>query len=400
MKDSQERECAQQEDLSFKDLFDQSLASADHFEVGQKIDAAVVAITEEWIFLDLGGKTEGHLDAREFRNDENHLTVAPGDVIGAYILSAQNNEYLLTTKIGRDSGHRQMEQAWRNGIPVEGTVDKEIKGGFDVSLSGGIRAFCPYSQIGRTRPTEASGFIGKRLTFIITSYSESGRNIVISRRPIIEEEERKRREKLKTELKVGMKIHGTVTAILPFGAFVDIGGVQGLLPLSELSWDRVESVGDLCSVDQEIDVVIVNLEWEKNRITLSLRSLQPDPWERAADRYTEGARRKGTVTKIQNFGAFVSLEPGIDGLIHISKLGGGNKIFHPREALKIGSIIEVTVEKVDLLNRRISLVPAETASGEQVDDAEALRRFTAPSSASFGTLGDLLKKGKNGRSKG
>jgi small subunit ribosomal protein S1 len=379
---------------NFADLFEKSFKKQGRLEPGQMVETVIVKISEDWIFLDLGGKGEGYLDKKEMIDEAGSLLVKEGDTIRAYFVSSESNEMHFTTKIGSGPGKQnQIEDAWRNGIPVEGTIAKEVKGGFEVKIGGSVRAFCPFSQMGIRRDENQADFIGKSTTFKIAEYGEEGRNIVLSRKVILDEERQNKKRELQSSLQEGMKVRGKVTSIQSFGAFVDIGGVEGLLPVSEIAWRRTEKVSDILSVGQEVEVIIKKLDWDKDRFSFSLKDTLPDPWDRAADKYPAGSFHTGTVSRLAAFGAFVTLEDGVDGLIHISKLGAGRRINHPREALKEGQSVEVTIEAFDRENKKISLGLA-AISREEKEAAATLKTYQQQSEAgsqSMGTLGDLLK---------
>ena len=372
---------------SFAAMLEESMATKVELKPGQKVDAKVLQIGDEWTFLDVGQKGEGVLDTKELFDTEGELTVAVGDTIGAYFLSRAGGELKFTTRIGGGaSGTAQLEEAWRSGIPVDGRVEKEIKGGYEVKLPGGVRAFCPYSQMGLRRIDNPEEVIEQSLSFRISQFSEQGRNIVVSHRAILEEERQQQREQLKQTLEPGMVVKGTVTNIRDFGAFVDIGGLEGLLPISEVSYSRVENLNDVLQVGQELEVAVKSCDWEKDRFSFSLRDTLADPWGKVGSVFTEGTTHTGTVARLVPFGAFVTLDEGLDGLIHISKLGEGRRIKHPKEVLMVGQQLQVTIERIDREERRIGLVPA--SEGED----EAQNSYSEqPASASMGTLGDLLK---------
>lgn len=349
------------QESEFERLLNENLSERRTLEPGQLIEAEIVSISEDCIFLQMDGKSEGQLDAAELIDNEGHMTVAEGDTIKAFFLSAKNGVMQFTTKIrGEKAENTVLKSAFENGIPVEGLVEKEIKGGFDVKI-GETRAFCPFSQMGMKRVENPAELVGKQFTFKIAEYSEKGRNIIVSNRAILEEEHQKRIEELKASLKEGMTISGTVTSLQSFGAFVDIGGVQALLPISEISRDRVEDIGQLLSPGQEIEAAILKLDWKNERLSLSMKKLLPDPWDEAAENYPKGSSHKGTVVRLMNFGAFVSLEPGLDGLVHISELAGEERINHPRDVVKEGDTLEVEINDVDVKKKRISLKPAGKA---------------------------------------
>ena len=215
---------------SFAAMLEKSFKKQGRLEPGQMVEASIVKISEDWIFLDLGGKGEGYLDRKELLDEGGNLTVKEGETIKAYFVSSDNNEMHFTVKIGAGPGKQsQLEDAWRNGIPVDGTVIKEMKGGFEIKIAGTIRAFCPFSQMGMRREEQPAEVIGKSLSFKIIEYGEGGRNIVVSRKPILENEKQTKAAALKETLREGDKVKGTVTSIQKFGAFVDIGGIEGLL---------------------------------------------------------------------------------------------------------------------------------------------------------------------------
>ncbi|MFH1723443.1 MAG: 30S ribosomal protein S1 [Elusimicrobiota bacterium] len=385
-------EGAPENEDSFEELFNKSFQEQARLEPGQMIEAVVVNITPDWIFLDVGRKGEGYLDKKEMLDKAGNLSVKEGDKVRAYYLPAAGQEMHFTTKIG--SGpiqHAQLEDAWRNGIPVEGTVVKETKGGFEVKIGGGVRAFCPFSQSGLRREEDRAGYIGKSLEFKIIECA--ARNVVLSRKAILDSEKQDKARALQESLKEGMKVDGTVTSIQAFGAFVDIGGFEGLIPISEIAWDRTEKVEDKLSVGEAVEVVVKKLDWENGRISFSRKDALPDPWDRAQETWALGSYHNGAVTRLAPFGAFVAMGEGVEGLIHISKLGAGKRISHPREVLREGQAVEVRVESVDRETRRLALSLGDISRGEE-EDAAFLKVYQERSSAApenLGTLGDMLK---------
>jgi small subunit ribosomal protein S1 len=376
------------DDDDFAALLERSLLEAAPLKPGEKIEATVLQIGAEWIFLDVGQKGEGVLDVKELTDADGQLTVAVGDRITAYFLGRNADELRFTTRIGGRSGAgtAHLEEAWRNAIPVEGRIEKEVKGGYEVKLPGGVRAFCPFSQLGRGRQDANESLIGQSVPVRITQFGEQGRNIVVSRREILEEERRQLRAALRETLREGAIVHGRVTAIRDFGAFVDIGGVEGLLPISEIAWGRVGSVEEVLQVGQELELAVKSCDWEKERFSFSLRDTLEDPWQqKVGSLYREGSILTGTVVRLAQFGAFITLDEGIDGLLPISRLGGGRRLKHPQEVLQIGQQLLVVIESIDRAQRRIALAPAGEGSR---DDSPT--SYTAPA-ASMGTFGDLLK---------
>ena len=372
---------------SFATLFENSFSEVDSLEPGQSIETEIVSISGDCIFLQLSGKSEGILDIAEMTDKNGDLTVKEGDTIKAFFLSSQNGEMYFTTKISGDkAGKAVLENAFESGIPIEGIVEKEIKGGFEIKI-GDSRAFCPYSQMGQKRVENTNDYIGKHLTFKILEFSEKGRNILVSNRAILEEEKQKQIEVLKKTLQENMVIKGTIKLVQDFGAFVDINGVQALLPISEISRSRVEDIHKVLSAGQEIEVSIIKLDWKNERITLSMKALLSDPWEEALTKYPSGSKHTGKVVRITDFGAFVSLEPGLDGLIHISDLKGDTRDNNPGDLLKKGQSITVQINNIDGLKKRISL---KHVSSTQED--EEFKKYLEPESDTYNPFAELLKE--------
>jgi len=383
------------EDGSFAALFEQSNEKGRNWlEPGQKLTGKVLKIGTEWIFMDTGQKGEGVIERKEFLDIDGNTTVKEGDTITAYFLSSSHGEMRFTTRIGGSaSGNTQLEQAWQAGVPVEGVVEKEIKGGYEIKLGGTSRAFCPYSQIALRRVENPEALIGTRLTFQISEYAENGRNIIVSRRALLEEEQRRLKEEAHAGITVGMTVTGTVISLQDYGAFVDIGGLEGLLPVSEIGWSRVKDVREVLSVGQQLKVAVKSIDSEKDRISLSIKDTLADPWEQVPDKFPEGSFHSGTVARLDTFGAFVTIGDGVDGLLHISKLGAGKRINHPREVVREGEQVEVKIESIDRGNRRISLAlagPARAAAEEEATMTE-FRRQADHAPKGMGTLGDMLR---------
>ncbi len=331
-----------------------------------KIEGTVVSISDDWVFMDIGGKSEGSISREELVDRDGNLTVKVGDTVTAYVISTREGEILLSCKMTSAASEEAIRGAYSSGVPVEGFVTGERKGGYSVTVLG-KPAFCPYSQMDLHPGGSLEDFLEQRFTFRIIEYSERGRNLVVSRREILEEQRLRKVAELKKTLNLGDVVHGTVQRLAPFGAFVDIGGMDGLIPMSELAWYKVGEVGDVLSVGQEVTVKVLTLDWDANRISLSLRQTLDDPWQSVVKRFPEETIVSGTITKLMNFGAFVQLELGIEGLIHISNMGTGRRINHPREVLSAGEQVEVRVLSVDAQARRmgLELIPAGS------DDAEA-----------------------------
>jgi len=371
---------------NFASLYEQSISEMSSLEPGQLIETTIVSISNDCIFLQLSGKSEGVLDRQEMTDADGNLTVKEGDTIKAFFLYAKKGEMHFTTKISGDkAGKAVLAEAFESGIPVEGTVEKEIKGGFEISI-GETRAFCPFSQMGLKRIENPQEYIGKQLTFKILEHRENGRNILVSNRVILEEEHEKQIELLKKTLKKDMVVKGTVKSIQNFGAFIDIDGIQALLPISEISRSRVDDINTVLSAGQEIEASIIKLDWKNERITLSMKALLPDPWDEAPAKYKRGSKHTGTVVRMTDFGAFVSLEPGLDGLVHISELKGDTWENKPRTILKKGQEITVQIKNIDAGKKRISL---QTVSSAQED--KDMKKYLEPESDTYNPFAELLK---------
>lgn len=385
-----------EETKSFSELLNETDLKPRMFKAGERIDTVIVNITADWIFIDLGSKSEGYLDKKELLDEDGNLTVKEGDTITAYFLSSRHGEKLFTTRLLTSKNVNDfLFDAYKSQIPLEATVEKEIKGGFSVKINQNVSAFCPYSQMDIKKIDDVTAYVGQKFEFAVIEYSENGRNVILSRRPLLEKIEKEKITGLKNSLQPGMTVSGAVTSVQKFGAFIDLGGIQGLLPVSEMGWGRVDDPKVLYAPGDKVEAVIINIDWERNRITLSAKATLPNPWDGFVRKYTEGSLIKGKVSNLTNFGAFVVLEDGVEGLLHISKLARGKKINHAGDVMKTGEEIDVKIEKIDRENRKISLDLAgsdrETSAAGDEDD---FRQYIAPSPKAMGTLGDLLKKKK------
>jgi|WetSurMetagenome_2_1015567.scaffolds.fasta_scaffold00471_6 small subunit ribosomal protein S1 len=352
--ESKEIETGGQE--SFAELLEKSSTRKARLFPGQRVKAKVVGITSEIVYIDLGGKSEGVIDVDEFKDENGAVSIREGDMIEAAFVSVVDGAMKMSTLVHGHSTLKltRLREASESGAAVTGEVRREIKGGFEVNIDG-IRCFCPFSQIDLKRGREGGLYVGRNFDFRILEFKENGRTIVLSRRAILQEEKKAVVEKLKESLQVGMEITGAISSIQKFGAFVDIGGIEGLIPSSELSWSKSDRAENMLAAGQEVRVKLISIDWEKNRLTLSLKAMQPDPWKNIMEKYPVGSKITGPVVRLTNFGAFVNIEPGIDGLIHISNLGAGKRINHPKEVVETGSQVEAYVLAVDQQSNKISL---------------------------------------------
>jgi small subunit ribosomal protein S1 len=352
-------------------------AVAERPKAGDRVKGKVIAIDDEQVFVDLGGKSEGVMDSGNLKDGEGNLTVAVGDDLEAVIASidAETGTVMLGGKHGKSlHGAEELEAAYRQGLPVEGSITGITKGGLEVRIAG-HRAFCPASQADIRFIEDLSSMVGEHHAFRITKFEPGRRlNMVVSRRALLEEERAAQAEALKEQLKEGAVLNGTVVGIKEFGAFVDLGGVEGMVHISEMAMTRIRHPEDVVSLGQEVEVAVLRVEETGNpkrpqKVALSIRALAKDPWSDAPSRYGAGTRVDGRVTRLQPFGAFVELEPGLEGLIHISELGAGRRLNHPQEVLSTGQDVSVTVLKVEPDRKRIGLsLVADTGSAEPEPD--------------------------------
>jgi small subunit ribosomal protein S1 len=341
---------------------------------GKRVTGKIVQIGENGVFVDFGGREEGVLDPREIRDEKGELSKKVGDEIRATVLSVAEG-VKLTLKGKRPGNLPALLEAHKAGAPVEGRVTGVNKGGLVVRVMG-VRAFCPFSQIDRRYIENPQEYVGRKLSFHISSADEKGRNVVLSRRALLEEEARAQAETVRKGLEVGAEIGGTVARIRPFGAFVDLGGVDGLVHVSEISHARVTNPSDVLKVGQDVRVRVVKIEdlgGANERISLSMKQLEADPWESAIDGLSVGGRIQGKVVRVVDFGAFVEIVPGVDGLVHVSALAAG-RVDHPSDIVSPGDTVEAWVLQVDRAKRRISLSLVDPAMQPERPERPPRRR--------------------------
>ena len=324
---------------------------------GDQLTGRIIQIGDHEAFVDCGLRNELPIATVELKNDEGELQYEVGQQITAHVQKSADGLKLTLAINLKEAGRKALEQAYHAGTPVEGKVGQTNKGGFSIDL-GGVRAFCPFSQIDVRRIDDPSEFVGRSLQFRILELSEDGRNVVVSRRALLEQERRSQAEETRESLQQGAQLDGVVTRLVPFGAFVDIGGIEGLVHISQISHQRVNDPADVLGEGQKVRVKVLEIQnlgmGRSERISLSIKALASDPWPEHASQLQPGADVEGTVTRLVDFGVFVELVPGIEGLIHISELAN-RRVIHPREILNEGERISVRILDVDLNRRRISL---------------------------------------------
>ncbi|MCP4135723.1 MAG: S1 RNA-binding domain-containing protein [bacterium] len=344
------------EDMSsedFEQMLEDSINRTDDFAVGDKVHGTVVFLDNENVFVDISGKSEAVIEISEFVDDDGNVAVKQGDTIEGYISSIGRGEIQLTSRLGKGQINTEVLQiAYESGVPVEGTIIGVVKGGYSVSLSG-TRCFCPFSQIDSRAPEKPEDLIQSTFPFRIIKFEERGKNIVLSRRVLLDEERQLKEEELKKSIKEGDVVQGIVKTRRDFGIFVDIGGVEALVPKSELSWSRYSNPVSFKEGD-EISGKILSIDWDKKRISMSVKQLSPEPWKNIVN-YSEGQSVKGKIVNIIKSGAFLELEPGLEGFIHISRMSHVKRINKPEDVLSIGVVVNAKIVSIDNGERRVAL---------------------------------------------
>jgi small subunit ribosomal protein S1 len=341
--------------------------------------------------VDVGSKSEAVIDISELKDDKGELEVAIGDRIQATVVSTAGG-LTLSRRLARGAATaRQLEDAFRSGLPVEGRVERAVKGGYEVRVAR-QRAFCPVSQIDTVRGTDPAQHEGRIYQFRIIEYKDGGKTLVVSRRAILEDEQGANAAETRRSIVGGAVMTGRVTSVREFGAFVDLGGgVQGLLHVSEMGWSRVSDTSQVVKPGDEITVKVLRVDDDKQKISLGLKQLTEDPWSRVHATYEAGQVRTGRVTRVAEFGAFVELEPGVEGLIPLSETGLARDAAVKR-AFPIGGDVEVVILDVDPAARRIRLSIRALIQAKEVEEVrEYSERKDAAPAEGFGSLADKLR---------
>ena len=341
---------------SFAQLFEESLAKQE-MRQGEVITAEVVRVDYNFVVVNAGLKSEAYVPIEEFKDDRGEVTVKPGDFVSVAIESVENgygDTILSRDKAKRLAAWAHLESALESGELVTGTITGKVKGGLTV-MTNGIRAFLPGSLVD-TRPVkDTTPYEGKTLEFKVIKLDRKRNNVVVSRRAVVEASMGEERAKLLSTLQEGMVVKGIVKNITDYGAFVDLGGIDGLLHITDLAWRRVRHPSEVVQVGQEIEAKVLKFDKEKCRVSLGLKQLGEDPWIGIARRYPQGTRLFGKVTNITDYGSFVEIESGIEGLVHVSEMDWTNKNVDPKKIVQLGDEVEVMVLDIDEDRRRISL---------------------------------------------
>ena len=362
-------------------------------KVGETVNGTIVAIGSEVALVDVGSKGEASLSIDELRNDEGWIDAKVGDRIQATITSMSGG-ITLSRRLQRGAAtKRQLEDAFHAGLPVEGKVDAQVKGGYTITIAR-QRAFCPVSQIDTVRDSDPASHLGRVYAFRIIEYREDGRKFVVSRRALLEEEQKQRAQEVRRSLTADAVVTGKVVSVREFGAFVDLGaGVQGLLHVSEMGWSRVNDPSAMVKPGDEITVKILRIESKEgeDKIALGLRQLTDDPWSAVTTKYPAGQVLQGRVTRVADFGIFVELEPGVTGLVPASETGTAHGT-DLKKAFPVGTTLGVIVLEADPANRRLRFsIKAIQDEAERAEVRDYTARSEATGKASLSSLADKLR---------
>jgi small subunit ribosomal protein S1 len=349
----------------FAALMEASLAErGGEISVGDRITGPVIAVTDATVVVDTGTKLDGVADKNEFLDENGQVAVSEGDAVTLYVVSVRGDEVVLSKALSGQGGAEALREAFENNVPVEGKVTASRKGGFDVDILH-RRAFCPVSQIDMAFTDNPEAHVGQTYSFAITTFERDGKNIVVSRRKLLEQERAESELRFMETVRPGDVIPAVITRFAAFGAFAEVApGLEGLIHLSELSWSRAEKAEDAVALGQAVTVKALAFDRDKKgrpRISLSIKQAGPDPWDTVGEHFAAGDKVEGKVTRLADFGAFVEIAPGIEGLIHVSEMSHIRRIAKPSDVVSPGEAVTVAIKDIDLGKRRISLSLKEAA---------------------------------------
>jgi small subunit ribosomal protein S1 len=382
MNDVTDHDKMEEQEENFADLIDSySPGLNQNIRVGDKINGKIISIGQESAFVDTGSKVDGVVDILELLDEDGNPLFKRGDNVQLYVTAIDESEIRLSRAIAGDGGIYLLREAYEGGVPVEGKVKEQIKGGFHVEVLK-RRAFCPLSQMDLKFVQNPEDYVGMGLQFRIVRLEENGRNIVLSRRKLLEEELKESQSGFFENLGVGKVINGKVSKLMPYGAFVELfPGVEGMAHISELSWSRIDKPEVVLKEGQEVRIKVIGFERDektgRHKISLSIKQVDDDPWTGVKDRFKPGDKVTGKVTRCMKFGAFVEISPGIEGLVHLSELSYAKRITDTRDAVEPGETVSVMVKEVDETARRISL-SLKDAAGEPWMDVTEKYKIGAP----------------------
>ena len=348
------------EELTFEQMLNESFVT---LHTGDIVKGTVISTAGEEVSVNLGYKSDGIISRDEFSNDKSVIpskTVQPGDEIEVFVVrvnDGEGNVQLSRKKVESQKGLEEIEKAYEEKTPVTGKIIKSVKGGLIADVNE-IHVFIPSSQVSGRFVEDLSAYVGTELTFNIIELDKSKHRYIGGRKALLAKEAEEKKAAVFASIEAGKKVTGTVSRITDFGAFVDLGGVDGLIHISEMSWGRISNPKEVLSEGDTVEVVVLDVDKEKSKISLSLKDVTPNPWTLAADKYVVGSIVEGKVVRMVPFGAFIELEPGVDGLVHISQIAN-KRVEKPEDELKIGEIIKVKVIDVNAEQKKISLSKKE-----------------------------------------
>ncbi len=341
------------EEASFADLFEESL---ERIQEGSVVSGVVVQVTSDYVVVDVGAKSEGQIPIHEFATDGAEPVINVGDTVEVLLESSEDDEggiRLSRSKAARIKVWEKIAQAYKEGETISGTISSRVKGGLQVDV--GVPAFLPGSQIDLRPVRDMESLIGQTFDFKVLKYSKKRSNVVLSRRVLLEEEREAKKAELLKVLEEGAVLEGVVKNITDYGVFIDLGGMDGLLHITDISWGRVGHPSERFSIGDKVTVKVLNFDRERERVSLGMKQLKPDPWESVLERYPVASRVEGKVVSLTDYGAFVEVEEGVEGLVHVSEMSWTRKIRHPSKVVQVGDEVEVVVLNVDPERKRISL---------------------------------------------
>jgi len=347
--------------MSFAQLFEASETTAHEHELGgegQIVTGVIVRVNRDFVIVDIGGKSEGVLNKDEFIDAAGEFNVVPGDKVDVFIESRESDDGLISLskeKADKTKVWDEISSACERDEIIEGTISQRVKGGLSVTIRGGVKAFLPGSQVDLRPIRNLDKLIGQTFEFKVIKFNKKRGNIVLSRRVLLEKERDSLKEKTLENLEEGQVLQGTIKNLTEYGAFVDLGGIDGLLHITDMSWGRVNHPSEVFAVGDEVTVKVLKYNSETERVSLGMKQTQEDPWSHAAEAYPVGKLVEGKVMSLTDYGAFVELEPGVEGLIHVSEMSWTKKIKHPSKMLEIGQEVACQVLEVDSGSKRISL---------------------------------------------
>jgi small subunit ribosomal protein S1 len=386
--DDTEPEAGAESTESFETIFsDYEQSHSRKTEGGKQIEATVVAVSVDSVFLDIGYKTEGVLPLAPFQSGNESVKAGDKFLVAVKGRNPEGYYELSRFRVEQPRDWSALERAFAEKAPISGTVTGFVKGGLSVDV--GVRAFMPASRSGAREAADMERLVGQQIRCRIIKLDVSDEDVVVDRRVIAEEEERSTKERRYTEIKEGETVHGEVRSLTGYGAFVDIGGVDALLHIGDISWSRISKAEDVLSVGQQVEAKVLKIDSAKQRISVGMKQLLPHPWDGVAAKLKAGDRVRGVVTRLTDFGAFVEIEPGVEGLIHLSEMSWGKKVRKPSDVLKPGDSVEAVVLGVNMGERRLSLGLKQTLGDPW---AEIEQKFPA-GSAIEGTVTSFTKFG-------